>query len=355
MKIKQLLELGVEKAIITASQCEELLKLTDNKPSEIQPPSIVIKTLYYIGGFFMLCAMIYLMSETVIHSSYFVILSLGTLYALIFLFMGEFLWRNDEKFPAGILYLLFVASVAFIILDIEKMTGFFPRFSDIDKIANYDLACRMPTLVLSILTIAVNTILQKYRKISNLALPTIFFAYPIYIILLNYIMKDNIYGTHSIININFVFSIGLFIIAFIKDRRTEADYSKWMYLFSSIGIWGSMFVIFQNYFDKMPPIEVFQGEMFVLSIAYCLCGALINRKPFSIIGILGIIEYIMYLEFNYLPEYTLIITTAVLVTGLLILYAGVLCHQNSAKISAFLEGLLPEKVRQYLPQNRDTK
>ncbi len=83
----------------------------------------------------MLCAMITLMSHTIQNSTYSMILLLGTLYAALFLVVGEFLWRKNEKLPAGILYFLFIAAFGFIIMDIEKMTGFFPHFSDMDKIS----------------------------------------------------------------------------------------------------------------------------------------------------------------------------------------------------------------------------
>ena len=61
------------------------------------------------------------MSNTIQHSTYTMILLLGALYAALFLGVGEFLWRKNEKLPAGILYFLFIAAVGFIVMDIEKM------------------------------------------------------------------------------------------------------------------------------------------------------------------------------------------------------------------------------------------
>ena len=101
-------------------------------------------------------------------------------------------------------------------------------------------------------------------------------------------------------------------------------------------------------------IGVWQDQLicFILSLIYIFIGLMIQRKPFSIIGIFGVIEYIMYLEFEHIEHNTTLLTSVVLVTGLIILYAGVLYNKNVDKIRGFIESKLPEKIRQYLPQNR---
>ena len=130
MDFEKILNLGVEKNIINETQKNGLIDLYYQNNNEPKQVSTVVKVLYYIGGFIMLGAMTALMSDTIQHSTYAMILMLGTIYAVLFLGVGEFLWRKNEKLPAGILYFLFIAAVGFIVMDIEKMTGFFPHFSD---------------------------------------------------------------------------------------------------------------------------------------------------------------------------------------------------------------------------------
>ena len=80
---------------------------------------------------------------------------------------------------------------------------------------------------------------------------------------------------------------------------------------------------------------------------------MIQRKPFSIIGIFGVIEYIMYLEFENIKNNTTLLTSVVLITGLIILYAGVIYSKNVDKLRDYIQAkLFSEKVRNYLPQNR---
>ena len=350
MDFERILNLGVEKNIINEVQKNSLIDLYNQDNNEQKQVSTVVKVFYYIGGFIMLCAMVALMSDTVQHSTYAMILMLGTLYAGLFLGVGEFLWKKNEKLPAGILYFLFIAAIGLIIMDIEKMTGFFPHFSDMDKISNYWDLCRFPVIVLSALTIIANTILQKFRPVSLLAVPTIFCSYTIFMTIVDFIYGYKNITPKIFFKSNMIFGVGLSVVGFIKDRLAKADYSKWMYFFGSVGFF--MFAIFL--LDALN-IGVWQDQLicFLLSLTYMFIGLLIQRKPFSIIGILGVIEYIMYLEFENIKNNTTLLTSVVLITGLIILYTGVIYSKNVDKLRDYIQAkLFSEKVRNYLPQNR---
>ena len=349
MDFEKILNLGVEKEIINETQKNSLIDLFLQNENESKQVPTVVKVFYYIGGFIMLCAMVALMSDTVQHSTYAMILMLGTLYAGLFLGVGEFLWRKKEKLPAGILYFLFIAAIGLIVMDIEKMTGFFPHFSDMDKIPNYWDLYRFPVIVLSALTIIANTVLQRFRHVSLLAVPTIFCSYAIYMTIVDFIygyknITDKIFFTS-----NMVFGAGLSIVGFIKDRLAKADYPKWMYFIGAAG-----FFMFAMFLLDALNIGIWQDQLicFILSLIYIFIGLMIQRKPFSIIGILGVIEYIMYLEFDNIEHNTTLLTSVVLVTGLIILYAGVIYNKNVDKLRNFIESKLPEKIRKALPQNR---
>ena len=123
----------------------------------------------------------------------------------------------------------------------------------------------------------------------------------------------------------------------------------WMYLVGATG-----FFMYAMFLLDALNIGVWQDQLicFILSLIYMFIGLMIQRKPFSIIGILGVIEYIMYLEFDNIKNHTTLLTSVVLITGLTILYAGVIYSKNIDKLRNFIESKFPEKVRNYLPQNR---
>lgn len=354
MDFEAILQLGAKKGIIIDVQRKELLQLLYECGEETKQIPVVVKIVYYLGGFIMLTAMVVLMSHTIQHSSYYVILAIGVLYSVLFLNTGEFLWRRNEKTPAGILYFLFIASFSLIVMDIEKMIGFFPHFSDIGKYSNYFAMCCFPTIILSVIIIVVNTILQKYRNISLLSIPTIVSSFLIYMTFIYHFINDKYWTIELFTNLFLIFSVVLVIIAFIKDKSARADYSKWMYLFGSLGIFYSMISIFNNYWiiPSSKNGHFVQLDILIISLIYLFIGSLIQRKSFSIIGVLGIVEYIFYLEFHYIVGKPILLTSSILITGFIMLYLGVLANKNSEKIISFLESLLPSKVRNYLPKNR---
>ena len=349
MDFEKILNLGVEKNIINETQKNSLADLFYQNANEQKQVPTVVKAFYYIGGLIMLAAMTTLMSDTIQHSTYAMILLLGIIYAALFFGIGEFLWRKNEKLPAGILYFLFIAAIGFIIMDIEKMTGFFPHFSDMNKFPNYWDLCRYPVLVLSALTIIANTILQKFRPASLLAVPTIFCSYTIFMTIVDFIYGYAHITERIICTSNMIFGAGLSIVGFIKDKLAKADYSMWMYFFG-----GTTFIIFTILLLDDLNIGIWQSQLifFIMSLIYLFIGLIIQRKPFSIIGILGIVEYLMYLEFDNIENNTTLLTSTVLITGLVILCAGVIYSKNVDKLRSFIESKLPDKVRKSLPQNR---
>ena len=165
---------------------------------------------------------------------------------------------------------------------------------------------------------------------------------------------DSIYGYENItpkifFTSNVIFGAGLSIVGFIKDRFAKTDYSMWMYLIGAAGFF--MYTIFL--LDDLN-IGIWQAQLicFIISLIYIFIGLMIQRKSFSIIGILGVIEYIMYLEIDNIEDNTTLLTSVILITGLIILYAGVIYSKNVDKLRDFIESKLPEKVKNYLPQNR---
>lgn len=347
MNFEKILSLGVEKEIINENQKNCLIDLYYQNEQKQVPT--VVKMFYYIGGLIVICAMTCLMSTTIQNSTYAVILTLGTIYALLFLGVGEFLWKKNEKVPAGILYFLFVVTFSLIVMTIEKMTGFFPHFSDMDKYPNYWGMCFFPVLLLSVLTIIANTVLQRFRQVDLLVVPTIFCSYATYLTFIDLIGGFDVDEYRVFYASNLIFATILTIIAFLKDRLTKVDYSKWLYFFGAVGIfWSQIALLCPSRLENWQSQLVF----FILSLAYVFVGLMLERKSFSILGVLGIIEYIMFLELYIIKDSMALFTSAMIMTGLIILYSGVVYNQNSDKLRSFIKSKLPEKIRKHLPQDR---
>jgi len=219
------------------------------------------------------------------------------------------------------------------------MTGLFPHFADMHKYADYWEKCRLPIIILAVLTIMTNVKLQQYRRVSLLAVPMLFCIFMLYMTVLHFFMGSELFQMKYFANSSLLFSILLIIFAFIKKQKIADDYLKWMYFFGAAGAYCCMISFFCGYFNEYISLNagIIQFQVFLLSLVYCIFGFLINRKPFILIGLLGAIEYILYLEFHYIKDNILLLTSVILITGLAMLYTGVLFSKNSNKITAFLD------------------
>lgn len=344
MNFEQLLEQGVEKGIISSEQKECLLGLTQNVQQEKKKQTSAITFFYYLGGVITFCAMCTLMMHTIQNGTYFTILALGSFYAAIFIALGEYLWRKDEKLPAGIMHFLFVTTCSLIFMDIEKMIGFFPHFSDMYKYDNFIEACRLPVLTLSVATIVLNWFIAKCRPHAILAIPTISSLYAIYYLIADIFLGKKISEIEYQAITTFIYSVLLFLIGFWKDKITKVDYSYWFYFIANLGFVYSLSLY--NKWENLLPI-------FVLGIIYVLIGTLIQRKFFTVIGILLIVPQIFSWEHNLFNNHPTGLTSAIIITGLLMLYVGVLYNRNIEKVTNSLESVFPQNIRKYLPRYRE--
>ena len=359
MNYEKRLSEGVEKGIISLEQKSKLIELFSNTTieSKIEHSSekkFSVETfLYYFGSFIILCAMGYFMSNTITKSTFFAIFSLGSLYALIFAGLGEYLWKKADKLPASLLYFLFVTMITFLVMVLEKITGFFPHFSEMHKYSNFYLACRPALILLAFTAVVVGTVVLQKRKAPLLTIPVISGAYSL-VYMIGPMLVGNIKDPTmiNILWINFLFSLGLIITAFAKDKLTEIDYSKWAYIIGAILFYPSIELLIAYYFKHIN-VEIMQGIVGLTGLIYIVLSLLLQRKVFMILGVFGLVGYIFYLEFKFITNAPILLPSVILITGLLIFYAGIWYHQNREKIDAFVESIIPQKIRHILPKYRE--
>lgn len=359
MNYEQKLSEGVKNGIISLEQKNKLVELFSNNTIEREVEQASEKKfsvetfLYYFGSFVILCAMGYFMSNTITKSTFFAIFTLGSLYALIFAGLGEYLWKKADKLPASLLYFLFVTMITFLVMVLEKITGFFPHFSEMHKYSNFYLACRPALILLAFTAIVVGAIVLQKRKAPLLTIPIISGAYS-----LAYMMGPMLIGNIkepnmvNVLWINFVFSSGLIITAFAKDKLTEIDYSKWSYIIGTVLFYPSVILLIVNYFKHIN-VEFIQALIGLIGLLYIALSLLLQRKVFMILGVFGLVGYIFHLEFKFITNSPILLPSVILITGLLIFYTGILYHQNREKVDEFIDSIIPKKIRHLFPKYRE--
>lgn len=297
--------------------------------------------LYYLGSIIVLIAMVWLMSNAINHSTYVIILLLGSLYALVFFVSGKSFWTKNETLPASLLMILFICMITFLAMVIEKMTGFFPHFSDSNIYDNFYVECR-PALILMAVTMVFTgvSVLKRYKS-SIISLPVIIGSYSLF----------EMSGPVIIGNINeptgiqlawlsLIFSIITICLAILQDKSSGMNYSKWFYIFGTI-------MSYLNIIYLACSIETHSYNMHLqmlligfFGFLYMIISILLQQKVFIIVGSMGFLSYIFYLESQIFMDSPIVLSSLFLITGLLVVYSGIIFSKNHSQIDKVIEQLL---------------
>lgn len=229
--IKNKLKEACQKGIITDIQSKELEKMFfSDEAVQTVVKNNISNNLYYLGGFLVFIAMIWLMSNAINNSTYLIIFILGFVYSVIFLFSGEYLWKRKIMIPSGIMYLLFVVMITFLVMVVEKATGFYPHFSEAWKYDNFYVSSRPALSIMSISLFFASYKLLTKRKNDILVIPLVlsilwFLTMAVPVLYGNFRNNTYIEGCW----ISLIFSILLFFVGWKKDKCFDVDYSKWLY------------------------------------------------------------------------------------------------------------------------------
>lgn len=307
--------------------------------------------LLYIGSLVIFIGMFMFMDDIIGKTNFWIILLTSIIYLAIFWFSGEFLWKKNNKKAAGIFYIFSILSFGLCITVVTKMTGFYPRFSELHTYSGGTLNAQRPALTLiSILSLAFAGLLMKLRANIFSTLPLIFGGYILYYINVISFAKSVIKPTDmASTTIYLLYSIVLVCLGFIYDKKTKNDHSLWLYSIGAISIYFSVMIILDEYeFDKW-----YSTIMFFFSGLFFYFSLIIKRKMFLFLGLFGSIASFIVIEFERLsalnaPEMLTIFVMTI--TGVLILLLGLKLKKHLAKLEEFATNLLPKFIQKLLPK-----
>lgn len=347
---------AASKGIISDEQADLLIDFFMGKNDEPAQKFSLEKVLYYAGSLIVLGAMTYYMHDLVNTGTFGIILLLSIVYSLIFLFSANFMWKNNNKTPAGLLYTLFILSVSYIVLVITKMTGIYPPFSKAALYDNFYVSSKPALSIIFFLTFVCSCITIKKRPLSFLMLSVIFSLYSLFgLFVPDWFDKLPFVEHEGGFYYSFIFSIILLPAAFAKDKPSEVDYSKWLYISGGILNYISFMMLIMVSFDGHGHEYVNGIIMLLFSFLYLVVSILVKRKVFLFFGGLGFFSYLVYLETMILSDLkanSLLTITFVILTGLFVVFSGIFYKNNLDKIETFVEKLLPESIKNKLPKNR---
>lgn len=310
--------------------------------------------LLYVGSFVIFIGMYLFMEDIIGKTNFWIILLTSIIYLVIFWVSGEFLWKNNNKKAAGIFYIFSILSFGLCITVITKMTGFYPRFSELDTYSGDTLSLQRPALtVITLLSLTFAGLLMKVRTNIFSILPLIFGGYILYYINVISFAKTFIKSSELAESlICLIYSIVLVCLGLIYDKKTKKDHSLWLYSLGAIFIYFSIMIIVGEYVCE----KWYSTIMFLLSGLFFYIALIIKRKMFLFLGLFGSITSFIIIEFERLsalkaPEMLTIFVMTV--TGVLVLLLGLKLKKYLTKLEKFATKHLPNFIKNLLPKTED--
>ena len=309
-------------------------------------------TLIYAGSLVIFNGLALFMDEIIGKTNFWIILLTSIIYLVIFLFSGEFLWKNNNKKPAGIFYIFAILSFGLCITVTTKMTGFYPRFSELDAYSGDTLNLQRPALTLiSTLSLIFAGFLMKFRANIFSTLPLIFGGYILYYINVISFAKTIIKPTYlAISTICLLYSLVIVCLGFIYDKKTKIDHALWLYSLGAISIYFSVMIMLSKFDISLLWYSVI---IFFFSGLFFIVALIIKRKMFLFLGLFGSISSFIVIEKERLtalkaPEMLTIFV--MIVTGVLVLLLGLKLKKYLTTLENFAIKLLPNFIKKHLPK-----
>lgn len=297
---------------------------------------------YLLGSVVVICAMAWFMSESFNRFGAFILSVTAIGYAVVFGLAANTLWKNPKlKLPGGILFTLATVMVPLAVFGLLSGLDLWPVMTA-DNRAEFLTDIRFPRLIVESSAVLAVLVMMHFRPFALLALPMAYALWGMSIDLAVLISAPPGGFLPEWVNfeISFVFGLAVIAVAYLIDRRTEADYSAWLYLSGLLPSWGT--ITLYGLGTWVYP---------VLALLSMAAGILLVRTSFMAIGILGILAYLGYLA-GVVFEDSVVFPLALVAIGVGIITAGVWYRNHREDIEARFLSAIPPTLRNTLPRYR---
>lgn len=337
---------AAESAGISTSQAEKLWDLLSHRDQAIPPEKKfgVANVMYYLGAMIVISAMGWFVGIGWERFGGLGIMAIALLYAAIFAFLGDYLWRKKGmRVPGGLFMTMAVCMTPLAIYGFQRFTGWWIVETP-GQYQDYFTWIKGGWFMMEVGTIIAGCIALSY-------IPFPFLTAPIFLSLwfMSMDIVPLIYGqTEFLWNqrlwVSLWFGLLILVIAFLIDRRTKADFAFWGYFFGMLAFWGGL--------SLMESSSEFKRFLYCLiNVGLVFLSVLLQRKVFLVFGALGIFIYISTLFYKYFSESEWFPFLLSLV-GIVVIFVGVVYQKQQHKIEAWILNSLPEWIKDKLPMSR---
>lgn len=333
------LDAAVERGIISAEQAAAIraLRLDEGRPGSLASPAAAFAHLrrrfgpatiaYILGAIIVVVAMFWFLGERWNSLGRWGVIATCTLYAGIFLGVGQRLYREGFPIARGVAVLLAIAMVPPIVTSLNAIAGW---FDPIAKYGCYDLAfafwdCRGEELVMELATLLAALVALRWIRFGPLMIPIAAIA-----VRLLFHIADGIgfhgYGDSTS---GWVWAAGASILAataYATDRLQDGDedFALWLHLAATSCLAPASWMLLDR-------TEWYRHFMLPGAFVAFAAALLLRRFNWLLVGMAWFVVYVVWLAadvFEHTPAFPIVLAAL----GIAVIIATVWVQRNSAML-----------------------
>ncbi|MGL5007582.1 MAG: hypothetical protein ACRC53_09530 [Plesiomonas sp.] len=295
------------------------------------------QVLYVLGGLLAIGAMTLFMRLSWSYYGPLTFSSLSALYVVIAALLTEHLHRRCITIPAALCAILVIVTVPIVLYGVQVHFGWWHQRTALPFLMIGRIDQRWLSLELSMVFTSA-LLLWRYR-------------YPVLMLPLSLaiggLLLDSalhlLDGWQTYLprqyTVSLIIGLGMLLVAFWLDfryRRTP-DYAEWWYITGTTISWISLTLLDNNN-------ELGRFLYFLINVTIMFTGSWLNRRVFTLFGMLGVTIYIGYLAWSLFAG-SMAFPFILCGIGLLVIMLGVKWQRHEARIADWLQQHLPAHWR----------
>lgn len=240
-------------------------------------------------------------------------------YAAIFLLVGRRIWAQPLfKVAGGLLVTIAVCMTPLAVYGLERQFHLWPA-SDPGSYTRFHPYINASWVWMEIATICAASVALKYFRFPFLTAPA---AYALWFMSMD--LTELIYGKEwqwrDRCIISAIFGVGMLLVSYWLDGRSELDFSFWGYLFGLLTFTGGLSLIDSgNQWAKL--------GYCLIHLALVAISLILRRRVFLIFGSLGVFGYLTDEAYTYF-RYSVAFPFVLSLIGILIVFGAVKYKKN---------------------------
>ncbi len=307
--------------------------------------------LYYFGGMIVIASMTWLMNSTWEHFGHIGMMMISLAYMAGFLTLGYRMWFTHKlTIPGGLMYVMVVCLVPLLTYSIQGVLGWWGA-EDPGNYGRFFHWIKGGWFMMEIFTIIAGIMVLRWIKFPFLMMPITVAMWYLSMDIVPLMLGKEYQGfgywsAHYELRrfTSMLFGLVMILLTLMVDRRTKQDFAFWGYLFGVIAFWGGLSLMKSD-------SEIGKFCYFLINITMIFASAYLSRRIFVIFGSVGAFWYFEHLADRVFRD-SFLFPFALMVMGMLVIYAGIHYQRNKSTIDAWLMNLLPNWVEALRPIHR---